>query len=148
MVDYVDVVGEYVDMLAKRRIIGSARGLLYFVSDGFKYPVISAEVPPIINVFFENGHIELIAVWGDHTRTMYGIARFSTKRMKILRKGMNYILFSIEPHGEIEGVDGKFLLLIYCESGFKELLQLVLTLGKRQEIEKEESYVHSSLFSF
>ncbi|WP_048152489.1 hypothetical protein [Palaeococcus ferrophilus] len=148
MIDYVEVIGKYVDMLARRKVIGSARGLLYFVSDGFKYPIISADVPPLLDIFFEDGHIELIAVWGEHARTMYGIARFSTKRMKIIKKGTNYVLFSIQPHGEMGNVDGEFLLLIYCDSGFRELLHTALALGKRQEPEKEESYVHSSLFSF
>lgn len=148
MIDYVEVTGKYVDMLAQQTFIGSARGILYFVSDGFKYPIISSDVPPIMDIFLDRGHIEFVSLWGEHTRTMYGIARFSAKRMKVLKKGVNYILISIQPHGEIDGVDGTFLLLLYCDSGFREIFHLALAVGRREQTEEEEAYVHSSLFSF
>jgi len=146
-ISYDNVIAEYIDKLAKGIYVGTARGLLYFVNSGFKYPIIASRTPPLVDIFLDGSTLELISFWPHDGHKMYCMGKFSISRISIMKETSQYLLLSIEPHGEMEKVDGKLLLLLYVNKGLKESLKLILN-SEELRSEEGESFVYSTLFSF
>ncbi|AIF69406.1 hypothetical protein PAP_04975 [Palaeococcus pacificus DY20341] len=145
--NYKKVLGEYVDKLATGTYVGTARGLLYFIHNGFKYPMISSRIPPLIDIFLDGSTLEFMSFWSKDRRNMYALCKFAISKIKIFRERSDYILLSIEPHGKLKNIEGKFLLLLYTNKELKDTIKLILESEELKNGE-EEGFAYSTLFSF